>query len=254
MSLDQIFGGSQSVPLLSKDQMKFMTGIYKNVLPTIGKPVDTYTGQTVAGVNPLMQNAMAGYGGATQLNPGVDSALASQLSGAGDAAGVNAMFKSALGPADLAFQDKLAQVGQHYGDTWGRGGAMPMMAGRATSEYGMGLANLLANLTYQDRQAGMDRQAAAIPMALGVRESNQGALNNLFGMGSQQRAIEQQGLLGDYNAWNAKQWYNNPAIPLGMSLMGVQTQGYVNQPGVFNQVVGAGQGLANLGMSLVKPI
>lgn len=254
MGLDQIFGGSQSVPLLSGPQMKFMTNIYKNVNPTIGKPVETYGGETLAGVNPMMQGAMAAYPGAANLNPGVNSALDNQLSGAGDPEGVRAMYESALGPAKRDFMDTLSDVGARYGDVWGRSGAHAAMSGRAVSDYGMGLNNLLANLVYNDRQAANERQANAIPLATAVRDSNLGALGSVYGMGTQQRAIEQQKLLGAYNAWNAKQWYNNPAIPLGQSLMGVQTQGYVQQPGVFNQVLQAGQGLANFGTSIIRPI
>lgn len=254
MSLAQVFGGSQSVPLLSKDQMRFQTGIFKNVLPRIGKPVETYTGQTIAGVNPLMQSAISGMQGAATLNPNVNIALDNQLSGAGDPAGVRAMYEAALAPAQRDFQDTLSQVEARYGDVWGRSGAQPMMTGRATAEYGTNLAQLLANLTYQDRQQAMDRQAAAIPLATGVRSADIEALNSVYGAGSAQRAIEQQKLLGDYQGWNAKQWYNDPALALGTSMMGIQNQGYVNQPGVFNQVVGAGQGLANAGMSLIRPL
>lgn len=254
MSLDNIFGGSQSQPLLNKDQMRFMTSIYKNVLPTVGKEVPGYTGQTIAGVNPMMQNAMAGFSSAAGLNPGVAGALDTQLAGAGDPAGVRAMYEAALGPARQEFQDTLSQVGARYGDVWGRSGAHPEMVARASADYGMGLNNLLANITYQDRQEAANRQAAAIPLAMGVRQSDMDALGAVYGMGSAQRAIDQQGLSADYNAWNAKQWYNNPALALGQSLMGVQTQGYAPQAGVFNQVVGAGQGLANLGMSMLRPI
>lgn len=254
MSLDQVFGGSQSVPLLSKDQMRFQTAIFKKVLPTVGKDTPTYTGQTIAGVNPLMQSAMSGMQGAASLNPNVNIALNNQLAGAGDPAGVRAMYEAALAPAQRDFQDTLSQVESRYGDVWGRSGAQPMMTGRATAEYGSNLASLLAQLTYQDRQQAMERQANAIPLATGVRSSDIDALNAVYGAGSAQRAIEQQKLLGDYQGWNAKQWYNNPALALGNQQMGIQTQGYVNQPGVFNQIVGAGQGLMNASMSAIRPL
>lgn len=254
MSLANIFGGSQSVPLLSKPQMQYMSKMFNKINPSIGKPVKTYTGQTFADVNPLMTGALAGMQGAATLNPNVTGALNNQLSGAGDPAGVRSMYETALAPARRDFEDTLSRVESRYGDVWGRSGAQPMMTGRATAEYGTNLANLLANLTYQDRQAGLDRQAAAIPMAMGVRSSDIDALNAVYGAGSAQRATEQQRLLGDYQGWNAKQWYNNPAIPLGMSMMGIQTQGHVQQPGVFNQIVGAGQGLANAGLSVIRPL
>lgn len=251
--LDQIFGGSQSEPLLNSQQQRFMTRIYNRVGNEMKDP-SFYGGQTIAGVNPMMQGAMAGFPAAAGLNPGVAGALDTQLAGAGDPAGVRAMYEAALGPAQLEFDRTLGQVGARYGDVWGRSGAHPEMVGRATAEYGMGLNNLLANITYQDRQQAADRQAAAIPLAMGVRQSDMDALGAVYGMGAAQRAIEQQGLLGDYNAWQAKQWYNNPAIPLGMSLMGVQTEGQVPQPGIYGQVLGAGQGLANFGLSLMRPI
>lgn len=251
--MDQVFGGSQSVPLLSGPQQKFLSTMYKKINPTIGKPVDTYTGQTIAGIDPLQQRAYMGMSDAAAPNPMVGDALNSQLSGAGDPDVVRAMYESALGPARLEFNRALDTVGARYGDVWGRSGALPEMVGRTTAEYGMGLNNLLANLTYNDRQAGMQRQAAAIPMAMANRQNDMAAMAGLYEMGSANRAIKQQSLAGDYNNWNAQQWYNNPAIPLGQSMLGVQTQGYVQQPGVFNQVVGAGQGLANLAMSFANP-
>ncbi|MEY5060146.1 MAG: hypothetical protein RIS45_67 [Planctomycetota bacterium] len=254
MSLQDVFGGSDSQSLLNPRQSQFMRSIYNRVNRSIQDGNPQYQGQTIAGINPTMQNAFAAYPGAINLNPGVDAALNAQLAGAGDPAGVQAMYESALGPARQEFDRALGQVGARYGDVWGRSGAHPEMIGRTTAEYGMGLNNLLANLTYNDRQQAADRQAAAIPMALGVRASNADAIQSLFGMGQQQRAIEQQRLTGDFNAWNAQQWYNNPAIPLGQSMLGIQTHGYVNEPGWFNQAVGAGQGLANFGLALSRPI
>lgn len=251
--MDQVFGGSQSVPLLSGPQQKFMSTMYKKINPTIGKAAPTYTGQTVAGIDPLMQRAYAGMPAAAMDNPALDPAITNQLTGVGDPAAVSAMYEASLGPARLEFNRALDTVGARYGDVWGRSGALPEMVGRTTAEYGMGLNKLLADLTYADRQQGLNRQAAAIPLAMAQRQNNMAANAGLYSMGEANRAIQQQQLLGDYNNWNASQWYNNPAIPLGQSMLGVQTQGYVQQPGVFNQVVGAGQGLANLAMSFANP-
>lgn len=253
MALSDLFGGSEERSLLTPQQNKFMRKIFNSVNPTIGKEVPGYGGETIAGINPMMQGAMASFPGTANLTPGVEAALAAQLSGAGDPAGVRSIYESALAPAKVNFMDTLNEVGSRYGDVWGRSGAHPMMAGRATADFGMGLNNLLANLVYQDRQAGMDRQAAAIPMATGLRDSNMNAMAQVYNMGTAQRGITQQKLTGDYNAWNAKQWYNNPAIPIGQSMMGIQAKGYVNEPGVFNQALQAGQGLANFGLALMKP-
>lgn len=250
MSLNDIFGGSESVPLLSKDQMKFQSKLFDKVLPTIGKDTPTYQGNTWVGSNPMMQGAYGGYERSAQLAPGVNEALQQQLSGMGDPAGVRAQWEAALAPANTAFQDQLSKVGARYGDVWGRSGAQPMMAGRATAEYGNNLAGLLADLTYQDQQAAANRQAGAIPMAGAIRSGNMQALNNVYGMGSAERAIQQQQLLGEKLGWEAKQWWNNPAIALGNGQMGVQTQGYTQQPGKFNQAVGATQGLANMALGL----
>ena len=249
--LEELFGGSDTAPLLSRDQNKFQTNLFRAVNPSIGKDTPTYQGQTWVGANPMMNNAAGAYAGAASINPNVQGAINQQLSGAGDPAGVRAMYEAALAPAKTAFQDQLNQVGARYGDVWGRSGAQPMMAGRATAEYGNNLANLLANLTYSDQQAGMQRQAGAIPMAANVRNSNLQALDSVYGMGSAQRAVQMQQLLGEKSGWDAKQWWNNPAIALGNTQMGIQKDAYVTDPGTLSQVSNAGQGLANMGLSFI---
>ena len=247
MSIEDLFGGSSTVPLLDQFQMKFEKNIFNKVNPQIGKPTEVYGGQSIAGRNPLLNSAVGGMPGAMGMNPNVQGALDQQLSGAGDPAGVRAMYEGALGPAQLEFQRALQQVGSNYGDTWGRSGAMPEMAGRTTAEYGMGLNQLLGQLTYQDRQAAMDRQAGAIPMATNVRDSNINALNAQYGMGTAERAIEQQALTGNANNWTAKQWYSNPALALGQGLMGIQNSAFMEQPGKVNMGIGAAAGLFSAG-------
>ena len=242
MGMEDIFGGSEQQSTLTKSQRKVLNKLSDAVIPEIGVGAEVYQGPTVAGQNPLMQQA---YNQAPQtfgLNQNIYDATNQALSGAGDPEGVRAMYESALDPARLEFQRALNQVGNQYGDTWGSSGALPEMLGRTTAEYGMGLNNLLGNLTYNDRQAGMDRQVSAIPQAIGLEQQENQNLAGLYGLGQEQRAIQEQGMQSDYSKWLSGQWYSNPALGLTQPILGTSGQVMTQDQGL----VGAAQGVRGL--------
>lgn len=251
--LSNLFGGPERINLLTGGQSQLLNNITGTMNQEFGQAADVYGGQRVAGSNNMINSAFNMMPGAAQMDPAFQQAMTQALSGAGDAAGVENMYQRALQPARTEFNRALNDVASKYGGTWGQNGALPEMLGRATADYGGALNQLLGQLTYNDRQSAANRQVQAIPGALGIEQQQNANLASLFGMGSQQRAMDQQNLMGDYSQWQEGQWYNNPALGFLQPALGTQAYGIGQKqgllPGIGNMLAGGaklGQGLMGM--------
>ena len=246
-ALTSLFGGEAPQNQLNHGQGRLLHGVTNRALAELGQPANQYTGQLVAGGNQNLSSAFAGMPGVAYQNPNMQGAISSALSGAEDPAAIRAMFQEALGPAQLEFNRAQNQTANRYGDTWGSNGAFAEMMSRGTADYGMGLSQLLGQMTYQDRNAARDRQAGAIvPAAQAQGQAIQG-MNALYNMGMAEQGQEQAGLSSEYNRWLSNQWYNNPALGLIAPALGTQQYTMANQVGIVPGTIGAIGGLASIG-------
>lgn len=251
MGLSDLFGGSDKIDILTGSQKKLLGSLSNIVQQNLGKPGEVYGGQTVAGINPAMQGVYNSASGVTQIDPNLTSAMATQLGGAGDPTAVRSMYNEALLPAQLDFQRTLRDVGARYGDTWGRTGALPEMLGRSTAEYGMGLNQLLGQLTYNDQQAALNRQGQALNPALALEQQQNQNLGIQYGLGQDQRTIEQEGLTSDYQKWLSGQWYNNPALGFIQPVLGTQANAIGQQTGLIPGIMNTANSAVQLGQGLM---
>lgn len=242
--MDDLFGGSEMKSNLTAGQANLLNFLSDNVLSDLKKGPNLYQGQTLADVTPNMTNALAGYQGAAQANPNIDIALNSALSGVGDPASLMTAFNAQLGPAREEFNRTLEAVGNKYGTTWGRTGAMPEMVGRATADYGNDVTSMLGQMVFGHNQAALDRQLQAVPIANATRDSNMAALAGLFQAGATERGLTQDYLTEDFNKFNAGQWYNNPALSLVGPILGTQAKVATQKPGIMQ---GTGALLGGIG-------
>lgn len=255
MGLEDLFGGSNKIDILTGKQKRLLNEISKMALDELGKSPEVYGGTVTPGVTQSMQAAFDYapnlLGGDTSAR---QAAVADLMSGRGDLEGVNQYYtQSVLNPARQAFGDALRQIDARYGDTWGATGAHQRAVGDATARFGTGIASVLGDVVLQDRNLAAGRQAQGVGLDLAGRQDEMSRLGALFGLGDAERQIQGQQLGEDYNRWLSGQWYNNPALGLaGLSLgtqghaMG-QTAGMI--PGVTNTLLGGlqvGGGLMGL--------
>jgi hypothetical protein len=248
--MSSLFGGPSSESILNDTQSDIFGSLGNLVNDQIGRAGPVYQGQRIANSTANQRGAFAGAPGAAQQNPNLNPAINSALSGAGNPDEVRQLFQDSLGPANLAFDRQLNEVGNRYGDVYGRSGALPEMAGRATAEYGMGLNQLLGQLTYNDQNAARDRQAGSIAPAVMAQQQQMQSLKDLFNIGTAEQGLNQQQLMGNYSQWQDQQWENNPALDFLPLIMGTQTKALGNQTGILPGTIGAVGGLASIGAAI----
>jgi hypothetical protein len=250
-TMSDLFGGPTNVSTMTNGQERILDSLTSQVAGQIGQPGPQYAGQRVADSTANQRLAFAGAPGASQQHPDLQSAITAALSGAGNPDEVRQLFQDSLGPANLAFDRQLNRVGNQFGDVYGKTGALPEMAGRATAEYGMGLNQLLGQLTYNDQNAARDRQAGSIAPAAMAQQQQMNSLKDLFNLGTAQQGLSQQQLMGQYSQWQDQQWENNPALDFLPLIMGTQANAIGNQQGAIPGAVQAAGGLATIGKALV---
>lgn len=245
--LSTLFGGPKAISTMSHGQSQMHNQMGDTLNQMWGQSGPVWGGDRVAGVNPMMQTAFNRMPGMARENPAMQGAMSSALQGGGDPNGVQSMFQSALAPAREEFNRTLNDVSNRYGDTWGQPGALKEMTGRAVADYGNGLNSLLGQLTYQDRQAGMDRQLAAIPAVTQAQTGQMNNLHSMLNMGQAQRGIEQEQNLSDLSKWQEGQWWNNAALNQFLPMyMGTQTKAIGQQQGILPGLANAGMGIGKL--------
>ena len=243
--MDFFTGGTSQQSTLSGAQREVMGALGKYLTPEIGKGAAQYQGQTLAPTNNMMTSALGGFPGVTgDTNALFRNAMGSVLGGAEDPAAVEALYRSRLDPARLEFNRTLQDVEGRYGDTWGRSGALPEMAGRATAEYGMGLNSMLGEMVFQDRNQAKDRQLQGMAPSVAMQQQRIGNLESLYDAGTTQRGLAQEPLTEGYNKFLGEQWYNNPALQLLGPMLGTQAVQNVQKPGGFGALTGAISGAA----------
>ena len=240
-----ITGSSGTQSILTGGQNKLLKDVTGYARNNLGRSVDVYQGSRIPGANANMQAAFGGAQDLSQANPNIMGAINQQLAGAGDPAGVRSMYESALAPARTEFDRTLQQVGSKYGDVWGSSGAHQDMVGRTVENYGNNLNSLLGNLTYNDRQAAMNRQLQAIPAAISGDQNQRMGLQSLLDIGQAERGVAAQGAAEDYEKWFAGQAYNNPWLGLIGPALGTQANVMTQTPGQLGGIVNAVTGGVN---------
>lgn len=243
--MDTLFGGADSISNLTGGQAELLDFLSGNVIADLKRGPNLYQGQMLADVTPNMMKALAGFQGAAQANPNIDAALNSALSGVGDPASLMTAFNAQLNPAREEFNRTLESVGNRYGTTWGRTGAMPEMVGRATADYGNDVTSMLGQMVFGHNQAALDRQLRAVPIANDARSANMAALSGLFGAGQAERGLAQDYLTQDFNQFNAGQWYNNPALSMVGPVLGTQAKVATQKPGIVQGIGALAQGIGS---------
>lgn len=221
--VDDLFGDSGG-QIMSRDVRKLTNELGALMRQQLGQGVPTYTGPLVPGLNENTSAAFSAAGGLLGGDPNRDAAIASLMSGAGDPEAVRRYYEeSVLAPSQRDFNDALRVVDELYGDTWGPTGAHMKAVADATSNYGIGLGQVLGDLVYQDRNAARDRQAVGVNASLGASQDYLGRLNSMLGIGDYERGITGEQYAADYGQWQAGQAYNNPWLGfLGTSLSTAQ--------------------------------
>ena len=242
-----IFGGTTLKNTLTKDQKGLIRTMADTLQSEWGQPADVYGGPTVAGRTGLMNLGLDMASGGNSMQPYINQASQQALSGAEDPAAVMARYQSALGPAQLEFQRAQNEIGNRYGSAYGTSGPMAEMMGRSAAEYGMGLNSLLGELTYNDRNAALDRQAGAIAPAAAAQTAGMQNIQDIYGMGEADRAVTGQEYASDYAKWLSGQWYNNPALGFISPVLGTQAKSGVQEGGLLPGLMGLVGGVANLG-------
>jgi len=102
-------------------------------------------------------------------------------------------------------------------------------------------------LTYNDRNAAMNRQAGAIAPAAMAQQQGIEGMNSLYNMGMAEQGQEQAGLTSEYQRWLSGQWYNNPGLGLISPALGTQAMTMTNLAGLVPGTIGAVGGLASIG-------
>jgi hypothetical protein len=216
------FGGSTQVDMLTPGQGRNLKSINNLLGDELGQAAPTYQGQRVADQNVNQLTAYGQMNNAAAPIPGMAGAMGDILSGAGNPDEVRSAFQGQLAPAQLEFQRMLNEVTNKYGDVNGGSGPMADMMGRSTAEYGMGLNNLLGQMTLNDQNQARDRQVMGVNAATNARAGNINAANSMYNMGAAQQGQDQQGLAAEFAKWNEGQWTNNPALGLIGPALGTQ--------------------------------
>jgi hypothetical protein len=221
--MDDLFGDSGG-QIMSTDLRKLTNELGGLLRGQLGKGADVYGGQLTPGMNQNTLDAFGAAGGLMTGNPEQDAAIQRLMSGAGDIEGVNQFYQqSVLDPSRRDFNDALRVVDDRYGDVWGTSGAHAKAVADATSNYGIGLGQVLGNLVYNDRNAAADRQLGGVQASQSAEQNQMAQLNTLLGVGDYQRGLEGEGLAADYSQWQAGQAYNNPWLGfLGTALSTAQ--------------------------------
>lgn len=207
--MDDMFGDAGG-RVMSRDVRGLTNDLGKLMRSQLGQGVATYGGQLVPTMNANTEGVLGAAGGLLTGDPNRDAAIQSLMSGAGDPAGVRSYYESQLAPAQKGFMDSLRVIDDRYGDTWGTSGAHGKVVGDATANYGIGLNQLLGQLTYDDRNAARDRQIAGVSASIGNSQDQMARLGTLLGFGDYQRGLEGEQIAADYGQWQAAQAYNNP--------------------------------------------
>ncbi len=221
--MDDMFGDAGG-QIMSPEIRQLTSKLGSLMKRQLGKGVEVYDGQLVPGMNSNTESVLGAANGLLGNDPNRDAAIQSLLSGAGDPEGVRAYYESQLAPAREQFMDSLSMLDDRYGDTWGTSGSHGRVVGDATANYGIGLNQLLGQLTYDDRNAARDRMAVGVNASIGDSQDEMARLGTLLGFGDYQRGMEAEQIGADFGQWSAGQAYNNPWLGFLGTTLGTAQQ------------------------------
>jgi hypothetical protein len=247
-----LFGGPSKTNVMTGGQQNLHDDIVRTARREFGQGADVYQGQRVADTNRNINQAYSNMGNAAAPIPGMAGAMGDILSGAGNPDEVRSAFEGQLAPAQLEFKRMLNEVTNKYGDVNGASGPMADMMGRSTAEYGMGLNNLLGQMTLNDQNQARDRQVGGVNAATNARAGNINAANSMYNMGAAQQGQDQQGLAAEFAKWSEGQWTNNPALGLIGPALGTNQFAMGQEPGIVPGITGLIGGVGSVAAPFVE--
>lgn len=243
-----LFGGPARMDMMSFGQGQLFDSLQNLMNAELGQSANIYPGQITPGATANMQQAFRGAGqqlGAPSQQ--YTGALNQLLGGAGNPDEVMAAYRGQLGASRQEFGDVQRDLRNRYGSSYGRSGALPQMEAQAAGRYGASQDALLGNLMLRDTQNARQGQLGALGAYNQGQMTQASNLQSLLGIGQAERGIQGQHNLEAMNRFDAGQWYNNPALGFMPMALGTQRYAMVDEPSMFNQIVGGLGSLASMG-------
>ena len=237
-----LFGGSESVDLLSDDQKRLMRTLTPFVTREIGKSGPVYDGEIAPG---LTRTQQAGLGVVNSLGanrvPGIDSAIAEMVAGrsAGDFDQAGYYQDAIVNPARQTLNDELRAIEARYGSNTGVSGGFGEAIGEGVSRFGTNIAGMLANLERENRTVANSNRSAGIGASFGRNQDIASSAAALLGAGGIERGVMAEQNLEGLNRWEAGQAYNNPWLGFVGPLLQTQTHAVGQQQGIVPGIAGA---------------
>jgi hypothetical protein len=240
----------KQVDNLDKNQKQLYNALLPILMQNMGN-LPGYQGQLTAGLTNTQQGALDNATNAANAIGNMDqgaydagrSALLKALNV--DPEQLNANFNaSVVNPTVKALQEQvLPQLNEQFagqGNFW---------SSARMNQQGKIISDTMANLgtqkaAYEDN--AISRAVNAVPQAIGMAtlptelsNARLNAMNQLYGLGTQEQATNQAGLTNDYQEWLRTQVQNNPMLAQVFSYLGVpSTLTYTQKgsPGIVGQL------------------
>lgn len=238
-----LFGGSEKVDLLTAGQRSLLNDLTGRIQDNLGVAPETYGGPVVPG---LSRQQSRGLGIADMVDPnripGLDGAISDMVAGRGagpfDSEGY---YRDAVyNPAKLALDDELRQIEARYGSSGGVAGGFGEAIGAGVARFGTGIGQVMADLAREERTLADARRSGGVQAAFGRSNDIASSAAALLGpIGGTERGVQAELNLGDLNAWQASQDYNNPWLGFVGPALGTQAYGIGQQQGIIPGIAGA---------------
>jgi len=245
--MDDVFGGSQTVDVLTRGQRSLLNSLTGDLQGQLGQGVPAYQGQITPDATANQLAAFQGVGGLGALFGEYDPQIASMLAGesAGDFNAEDYAQQAIYNPALLAYEDAQRDLEAKYGGSWGQTGGYQDIMQKGAARFATGIGEELADFSmYQQDTANAQR-------GLGVDASQQRTRNladtydQMLDFGNEERSIAGQSLGEDFNRWQAEQDYNNPWLGFLGPALGTQPYAVGQQPGWLSGVTNPGNFLSS---------
>jgi len=269
--LSDLFLGKQTEPsvqqfeTLNPQQKSLMKALGPYLRGQIGKGVQPYTGQVVAGMTPeetaTLQRMRGAVGGQTPLAPELTSAYQTLLSGKPafeiDPQRTEDLYQSIAGPAYREFKERtMPLINEAYAGPGFWSESRSRAIGREAGNLQEAMLGKRAELYYADElarrgelSAARNRMMQAAPGAAGF-----GRYQREIPFLEQQRLMQQEALPRMLDQaqldWNYRDFLRtrpeaNPALEYAMQILGIPMIGYMGfegtqQPGILGSLIGAG--------------
>lgn len=241
MSMSDIFGGSQSVDVLTRGQKRLLNDLTGMLQGELGQAGPQYDGPLAPGLSGAQRQ---GLGIAEVLGsgsiPGVDSAISDMVAGrgAGEFDADTYFTQAVLNPAQQALDDEMRAIEARYGAQ--NSGGFANALGEGVARFGTNIGAQMADLAREERGLADARRAAGVSASFGRNQDLASTAAALMGpIGGIERGVEADLNLADLNKWQQGQAYNNPWLGFMGPALGTQAFGVGQQQGWLPGIAGA---------------